>query len=54
MNTEPEIFWCSYCGQNMWFIAQTTTQPEELICEDCKIKYKRNRDELPKMQMGPV
>lgn len=38
VNTAPEVFFCSCCGQDIWFIAQRNTQPEELLCDECKVR----------------
>ena len=35
---EPEVFWCSYCGKNIWVQAYPNIQPEHLICEKCKLE----------------
>ena len=40
---EPEVFWCSYCGKNIWVVVRPNTQPEALICDECKSIYK-NKD----------
>ena len=36
MDTEPQPFWCSYCGRDIWKIPGPQLQPEHLICTECK------------------
>jgi hypothetical protein len=32
----PEVVYCSYCGRKIWAVIYPNTQPEELICDECK------------------
>ena len=44
INTEPEVFWCSYCGKNIWAIPNNIVDPNQLICSECKDKLIKDKD----------
>jgi hypothetical protein len=33
VNEEPDIWWCSICGKNIWKL--NPQFPEDLICDEC-------------------
>ncbi len=37
----PEVFWCSYCGKNIWAIPENIVDPKQLICDSCLKKHKK-------------
>jgi len=45
---EPELFWCSYCGEAIWIQETPVTQPEQLICDDCLADKSAKKNKDPK------
>ena len=35
MDIEPQLFWCSYCGRDIWRLVTPYLKPEHLICTEC-------------------
>ena len=45
--SEPEAFWCSYCGAKIWAVVTPQTSPRALICASCieKGRHKEVKDD---------
>lgn len=35
-NDTPGIYWCSYCGKDIWLPPEQAKTPEQFICYECK------------------
>lgn len=41
---EPEVYYCSYCGKNIWSVVNPLTHPEQLICSDCSEEKRKEKE----------
>lgn len=42
-DNNPEVYWCSYCGKNIWAVVTKMTKPEQLICDECRERRRKEK-----------